>query len=137
MDYKKDLKEGDEILVMAHEGIWKKRILLCVDTYGSVIIVACGWEAAYWQGKDYNIYKYPKDQWKPIEKPKLVPFSFEDDLLGRKIVAKANKNIKSMITIQGAVTVDNGLNGLMPYAELLENYEFLDGSPCGKEVPNE
>jgi hypothetical protein len=63
-------------------------------------------------------------------KPKFVPFTFEDNLVGKVIVRKRFSS-REMITVQ---TSSDVRNDSMPisYKELLELYVFSDGSPCGK-----
>ena len=78
------------------------------------------------------IFKYNQHRIKP--KPKLVPFTFEDNLLFRDkwIRLKGKKPLCKFdnITEYG---VKNNL-GVASYSELFKNYEFEDGSPCGKYV---
>lgn len=63
------------------------------------------------------------------EPPKYVPFTFDDDLIG-KIIVDIKGRAKYMITGQ----TSSGVFHLSwcNYADLLKYYKFLDGSPCGK-----
>lgn len=68
-----------------------------------------------------------------LEKLKYVPFTFENDLVGR--VVKDDRR-KYLIIEQ---TIDNWLYlGCNHYSfntiELLKKFTFLDGSPCGKLI---
>ena len=76
---------------------------------------------------DYNKYRI-----KP--QPKLVPFTFEDNLLFRdKWVKYKGKNELSRFTNILKTGVKNDL-GSATYLQLLNNYEFEDGSKCGKYI---
>lgn len=71
-----------------------------------------------WNDTDYRV--------KP--EPKYVPFSFEDaEFLIGKIIRRRVKNL--IISIY--YCDDERASGIS-YKDLLENYTFLDGSPCGK-----
>ena len=59
-----------------------------------------------------------------------IPFTFENDLLGMKVKYKSTKE-KMFITYQSEDDIQcGGLN--YSYHNLLEDFEFLDGKPCGK-----
>ena len=75
---------------------------------------------------NYNYYRI-----KP--KPKLVPFTFEDELLGRKIIY--SDGTRAMITAQkkDGVYIGGSLN-LTSYSSLISTTKFEDGSPCGKYI---
>lgn len=67
------------------------------------------------------------------EPPKYVPFSFEDDLVGKVLI---EGGIEFLVIGKS----ENGLfmNGLFyTFEELLENWKLKDGSPCGKLQTNE
>ena len=65
--------------------------------------------------------------------PKLVPFTFEDELLGRKIIY--SDGTRAMITTQkkDGVYIGGSLN-LTSYSSLISTTKFEDGSPCGKYI---
>ena len=65
--------------------------------------------------------------------PKLVPFTFEDELLGRKIIY--SDGTRAMITAQkkDGVYIGGSLN-LTSYSSLISTTKFEDGSPCGKYI---
>lgn len=71
---------------------------------------------------------------KPKSKPKYVPFTFEDaELFMNRIVIAKDKSCKAVITYSDDEDVLLGTVG-RDYKYLLEDFTFLDGSPCGKEV---
>ena len=68
--------------------------------------------------------------------PKLVPFTFEDkNLFIGKIIKHRRSNLYNIIVGASPLSIWIGsvVNGLT-YFELWENYEFEDGSPCGKYI---
>ena len=62
--------------------------------------------------------------------PKMIPFTYEDDLVGRVVQAK-NSRTKSLITEQGIDGIYCG-DTFSSYNALFTDCQFLDGSPCGK-----
>ena len=77
---------------------------------------------------NYNYYRI-----KP--KPKLVPFTFEDNLLFRDkwIIELGYTHISKIIKIfHSAVCFGDGR--VLSYSELFHRCEFEDGSKCGKYV---
>ena len=64
---------------------------------------------------------------------KLVPFTIEDELLGRKIIY--SDETRAMITAQkkDGVYIGGSLN-LTNYSSLMSTTKFEDGSPCGKYI---
>ena len=92
------------------------------------IKITNGWteasEPSFNEGTDYRI--------KP--QPQLIPFDFSDAemLIGRAVKSKDGE-IVSVITDLTRNTVWMS-NACKNYDELLSNYTFLYGEPCGKEV---
>ena len=67
--------------------------------------------------------------------PKLVPFTFEDNLLFRdKWIRQKDLKALSRLSWFGPISISLGDNNKMTYIQLLDNFEFEDGSPCGKYV---
>lgn len=91
--------------------------------------------------KDHNSYEILLDEesvsWfypyfvleKVVEE--WIPFTFEDDLVGRKVKLK-NSDYIVLIVAQTGQDVNVIGDGWIVFQELLDNYIFLDGSPCGK-----
>lgn len=59
-----------------------------------------------------------------------VPFDFDDDLVGTKIMTK-DKSCKQIITYQSEFIIKLG-HIVLDYVELFDEYILYDGSPCGK-----
>jgi hypothetical protein len=102
---------------------------------------------AYLEGNEVQ-YKPSLGEWSDIKyptflehfdyrikpEPKLIPFDFSDaEMLVNKIVKSKDGSIVSLITDAGIGKVWVGKWG-DTYDNLLKDYTFLDGSPCGKEV---
>ena len=97
---------------------------------------------AYADGKGIE-YSFIKDSWyddknpcwnlvdynyRVKEAPEYIPFTFEDaEFLIGKIVSSKKKQYKVMIFECNKKSVQH-----YTYEELLNNWTFLDGSPCGK-----
>ena len=79
----------------------------------------------------------PKYQWRIKPEPELVPFDYEDNLIGKIIVEKDIKR-KFMVIFQdehGIIYIDLHFGEInVSYAELLTCYTFIDGTNCGKKV---
>lgn len=105
---------------------------------------------AYKEGKEIEYYSDAIGGWLNVQNPlwdfsnkiyrikpqpkvkKLVPFDFDDDLLG-KVVKHKTSNIKSVII--GQDNIDTMINkSEISYNFLLYCYTFMDGSPCGKYI---
>jgi len=86
-------------------------------------------------GNDDNGFQLENNYWYPyfvLEKvvEEWIPFTFEDDLLGKQVIAK-DKSCKAVISYQNVTCIIIG-DETVEYDELLEDYTFLDGTPCGK-----
>jgi hypothetical protein len=91
--------------------------------------------------KDHNSYEILLDEesvtwyypYFVLEKyvEKWIPFTFEDALVGRKVKLKTSNYI-ALIIAQTDQDVNVNGDGWLIFQELLDNYIFLDGSPCGK-----
>jgi len=66
--------------------------------------------------------------------PKLIPFDFSDaeKLIGKAVKRKSIEDESWMIMSASSLTVRLFDEGRTDYKFLLNNYTFLDGSPCGK-----
>ena len=79
-----------------------------------------------------NIFKYNQHRIKP--EPKLVPFTFEDkDLFKDKWFRLKTTGglFKASYIDESLITIDASQNS---YSELMQLFEFEDGSPCGKYI---
>lgn len=106
------------------------------------------------EGKEIEFYEESTDKWSnaveytfmhPAKcyriKPekKLVPFTWEDrGLLIRKIIKSKDGTVITTIIgivklVDGSFRIDLSIQPVSPN-QLLIDYTFLDGSPCGKEV---
>lgn len=74
-------------------------------------------------------------QYRIKPEPKLVPFTFEDAefLIGKPIRSK-QKNVVLLIQVVYQKSIMMHGFDTISYYSLLQNWEFLDGSPCGKYV---
>lgn len=74
-----------------------------------------------WSNNDYRVKKEPKQT-------EYVPFSFEDaEFLIGKVVKHKKDSWVELITY-----CDKNETSIALYEYLLDNFTFLDGSPCGK-----
>ena len=76
--------------------------------------------------------------WRIKPEPELVPFDYEDNLIGKIIVYKRKYKGKYMIISQNEVEIvyiDESYGKITKtYANLLTYYAFIDGTNCGKKV---
>ena len=80
--------------------------------------------------ENYNKWDFVNHTYRIVLQPKLIPFDYNDDLVGKVIKAK-NFYYRGMITAQDKLKCDIKLDRLS-YASLLSDFTFLDGKPCGK-----
>ena len=92
-----------------------------------------GKEIETFDGKVWHHVNIPFWNWNDVdyrvkEEPEYVPFSFEDAefLIGKVVKHKKDKWVEMLTWC----SPDEVLN--IPYEILLDNYTFIDGSPCGK-----
>ena len=92
------------------------------------IKLSFGWvdatEPAWTIGNEYRI--------KP--KPKYVPFTFEDaeEFMNKTVIAKDKSRYGVITYVKDEVVVIG--RSSRSYKWLFDEFTFLDGSPCGKEV---
>lgn len=79
---------------------------------------------------NYNKWDFVNKTYRIAPEPKLIPFDFKDDLVG-KIVKHKTDNDKKLIIKQDTDCIYH-YGGYMNYDYLLENFTFLDDKPCGK-----
>jgi hypothetical protein len=63
--------------------------------------------------------------------PEIVPYTYEDDIVGMRIIPKREASKKWAIIGQDGLFVDIK-PGHITYPDLLRDWTHLDGSPCGK-----
>ena len=73
---------------------------------------------------------YPHIVYVCRREPKIVPYGFEDNLIGTKIKSK-DGTVRAIITYQSRGSVCTG-GATMTYEYLLERYETITGKPLGK-----
>lgn len=96
-------------------------------------------EIEYFNGKEWESCEHSvgfldkPEKYRIKPQSKLVPFTFEDNLLG-KIVVYSDES-KAMITAQkkDGVYIGGSLN-LTSYSNLMTFVKFEDYSPCGKYI---
>lgn len=92
-----------------------------------------GKEIETFDGKVWHHVNIPFWNWNDVdyrvkEKPKYVPFSFEDAefLIGKTVRCKSQDYVALIISVtKDGTSVDD-------FKPLLDDFTFLDGSPCGK-----
>lgn len=90
--------------------------------------------AGCWDIDENPSFAFPH-QYRIKPEPKLVSFTFEDNLLFRdKWIRQKDLKALSRLSWFGPISISLGDNNKMTYIQLLDNFEFEDGSPCGKYV---
>ena len=98
----------------------------------------------YYEKQDLSSALQMNKNWEPIwnwevydyyikEKPESVPFDESDAefLIGKAIKIRQDVFLIVRINKHGAVVIDED-NCFIGFIYLLQNYTFLDGTPCGK-----
>ena len=113
------MKTTAEMIAIMQAYVDGKEIEMCA--YGT-----CDWlviplnRQPLWNWGDYS-YRVKKQ-------PEYIPFTFEDaEILMGKVVKHKTANHLAAIT-----SCFNETTNMGGYKKLLEDYTFLDGSPCGK-----
>lgn len=110
-----------------------KKLIPIIEAYGNGRDVEW-FDGHVWQTGTYISFSDKPENYRIKPEPKLVPFTFEDNLLFRDkwIRLKGKKPLCKFDNIT-EFGVRNNL-GVASYSELFKNYEFEDGSVCGKLV---
>jgi len=71
--------------------------------------------------------------------PRTVPFTVEDapNLIGRAVKIKESERYWLIGALNDQYVYLSGQITIIAYHEFLDNFTFLDGSPCGKTVEGE
>jgi len=122
---------------MTKEQAKHNHLILKAFSEGKTIQYTCddmtGWKDV--EDKNYGFFDFENFTYRIKPESKIVPFTYEDDLVGKVIKSKHGNYIKLLITWQDDDCVGYNLDdGSMDYECLLLDYIFLDGSLCGKIV---
>jgi len=127
-----ELKWGDKVEVHFNHGIAVERIFIHEYNDGSCGCVFDSSEDDFNNGLSFNVMKREKDQWRRIPEKKLISFDFSDaDFLRDKWVRGKESTGKIVATDDYGVLSGKAYS---TWEELLREFTFLDGSPCGKEA---
>lgn len=103
---------------------------------------ANGKEVEYFNGYEWTTTWHDTDfsdnsiNYRIKSEQKLVPFTFEDDaenIIGKAIRSKSKDVILLIQVVNNKNVMLHGFDTISFYC-LLQNWEFLDGSPCGKYI---
>lgn len=115
---------------------WYKRVLVLIKNYKAI----CWQHAETLEKAEDELTTAFWDFWREIPKPKYRPFTWEDrDLIkGKWIRPKSGVDDEHLITLFSRAK-ENRLyvvinTSFIRADKFLEDYEFLDGTPCGKLV---
>lgn len=116
---------------------WYKRVLVLIKNYKAI----CWQHAETLEKAEDELTMAFWDFWREIPEPKYRPFTWEEreELRGRYIREKSNRTTENIIT---SLYLDRNQVFKIGYEnsryitaqKLLDSYEFIDGSPCGKLV---
>lgn len=118
--------------------VWYRRVLL-FEKHGRFLC----WDGSETLDQAENCtHVHTWDYMREIPEPKYVPFEWKDgeELRGKQVRSKWSKNIEE--TIKTLYLDENGVFKItfeksrryITAQKLLDSYEFIDGSPCGKLV---
>ena len=127
-----DLKMGDIVEVEIHN-VWEDRIFIKYGVSGGCLCVEGDDSEKFENGEHFYVTYWDRSDWRIKKEQEYIPFDIGDAefLIGMKIRRKQDKMVKMITAIieEGVFIV-----GTYKFDELLENYEQLDGSPCGKLI---
>jgi hypothetical protein len=126
-----EFKIGELIEVgRENKEVWEKRYFIMNSLNNEFVCVADYDEERFKNGQNFNTYvwKYARK----IKQPEYVPFTFDDyeQLIGKAVRQLILNYVNLIVKIrEGAILIGDTYYN---YEELLNKFEFLDGSPCGK-----
>ena len=126
-----ELKMGDTIEVSDELRGWVKRIYI-QEGFEGVLCVAKRHEEEFRKGKSFDLTHWRS--WRRLEEKKYRPFTWEEkhQIAGFWVRHKKSMD-ETMITELYFMNYVKIQDEKISFTELLENYIFLDGSPCGVE----
>jgi len=131
-----ELKMGDTIEVRFTEfsDTWAERVYIKSGLNGGAICVARDEKENYFRGDDFKTNLFHSGLWRRLEEKKYRPFTWEEkhQIAGFWVRHKKSMN-ETMITELYFMNYVKIQDEKISFTELLENYIFLDGSPCGVE----
>jgi hypothetical protein len=110
-----------------------KAIEICKAVLQGKEIEYCPKRTEDWEQVTDPSFDFWDNDYRVKEKPTYVPFTFEDvkDLIGKPVLSKCNIFSFVVVSISHAGVGFYGTSDC-GFGYLLENFTFLDGSPCGK-----
>jgi hypothetical protein len=125
-------KELSDVLLAYSQG---KTIQILIEQ-------GCSWNGSHvgcdtWFDLPNLPMQFYKNEYRVKPEPKLVPFTFEDNLLFKDKWVKLNNTSLCRIVrfSKESVSIANELNiNSYSYIELLRYAKFEDNSPCGKYI---
>jgi hypothetical protein len=126
-----EFKMGELIEVSDdNDEAYKERIFIKKGYEFGVICVARHYEDNFKKDKEFDTWwwRYARK----IKQPEYVPFTFDDyeQLIGKAVRQLILNYVNLIVKIrEGAILIGDTYYN---YEELLNKFEFLDGSPCGK-----
>lgn len=137
----KELKMGQLVEIknttMHNRGFSSTRIFIKTGKDKSAICVREGDHDAYLRGESFDTYTWDWGYWRVIKEREYVPYdhSHLSHLIGRVIKSKDKDDDGYMSSITGGNHRGILLSDeFSDYEELLHDYVFEDGSPCGELV---
>ncbi len=133
----KELKIGDIVEVNIehlYEPEWIDAIFIKHGNAGSIICVTGWYRNDYLDGLSFPTNRWEHDVWRIKKEIEYIPFTYEDkELLKGKWIKNKDSDLKSLFLIFSIheESIEISGNEFM-YVDLLHNYTFDDGTPCGK-----
>ena len=130
----KDLKFGDVVEIFSNHR-WEERIFLHFGKENSVICVSKPTEKSFKNAEDYNTIIWRHGTWRIKKQPEYKPFTFEDrEMFRGKWVKHKKFAFECQIACVHASGVGFQKEEYTSFKDFFDNYEFIDGVPCGKEI---
>jgi len=136
---KKELKLGDKVEVLTEGSVWAERIFIKYGAQHSVICVNRVDNNDFYNGYYFTTLQY--STWRFLQEIKYRPFTWEerDQLRGKWVIRKDDSfeflisQLRNPAEIEWWIKMDS--YSYYNPSSLLQQFTFLDGSPCGvKEV---
>ena len=84
-----------------------------------------------WETVGLPKWNFAEREYRIVEEPKRVPYTYEDILTGKAIVQK-NRKTRYLITSQDTDGIFTANGNFNCYKELLKDFTHTDGTPFGK-----
>ena len=134
-----ELKMGDIVEVRDCTQEWSDRIFIKYGKPGQIMYVNPDYAQNFRDNENFSTFTIDDRGWRVKQKPEYVPFTWDDreQLRGKWIRSKILQHLEYCILDITSISIHVYEVQSISFEKLLDSYEFIDGTPCGKLKKND